>query len=233
VEVVGSVGSRQTVRSVAWPRITPSEEALEVSKDEESRLGDLSDEELMQRFAREDHRAFELLLDRYRQPLFGFLFRYLGRHDKAEDVFQDVFLEVIRARRRYRFGLKFSAWLFSIARNRAVDRLRRDALREMVPLEDPVVSEGSEGNGPGGSMACAQPDPEHVAMGRELERALDVALEKLPDEQREVLWLKETSGLTLPEVARILRISENTAKSRLRYALEKIRAELTRQGYEP
>lgn len=196
-------------------------------------LEGLSDEDLMGRFARGDHDAFELLLDRYRQPLFGFLFRYLGRHDKADDVFQDVFLDVIRARRQYRAELKFSAWLFRIGRNRAVDRLRRDALRELASLDDPMEVEGGDGDCLVGRVACAQPDPERVAMERERARALEAAMGSLPPEQREVLWLKEQSGLSLAEVAQVVGVSENTVKSRLRYALEKIRAELGRQGYEP
>ncbi len=196
-------------------------------------LEKLSDEDLMGRFAHGDNQAFELLLSRYRQQLYGFIYRNLGRHDRADDVFQDVFFEVIRARRQYRPGLKFSAWLFRIARNRAVDRLRRDALREMASLDDPREGEGGDGDGLVGRMACAQPDPERVAMESELARALEVAMDRLPHEQREVLWLKETSGLSLAEVARVVGTSENTVKSRLRYALEKIRAELGRQGYEP
>ncbi len=193
----------------------------------------MSDEDLMGRFAGGDHQAFELLLNRYREPLFGFLFRYLGRQDKADDVFQDVFFEVIRGRGQYRRGFKFSAWLFRIARNRAVDRLRRDALREMASLDDRTEGDGGDGDGLVGRVACAQPDPERIAMERELARALEVALGRLPHEQREVLWLKETSGLSLAEVARVVGTSQNTVKSRLRYALEKIRAELGRQGLEP
>lgn len=196
-------------------------------------LEGLSDEDLMGCFARGDHHAFELLLSRYRERLFGFLFRYLGRHDRADDVFQDVFFEVIRARRRYRPGLKFSAWLFRIARNRAVDRLRRDSWREMASLDDPVEGESTDGDGMVGRVACKQPDPEHVAMERELARALEMAMARLPHEQREVLWLKETSGLSLAEVAQVVGVPENTVKSRLRYALEKIRAELGQQGFEP
>jgi RNA polymerase sigma-70 factor (ECF subfamily) len=187
----------------------------------------------MARFAQSDHGAFEILLARYRQPLFGFLFRYLGRRDKADDVFQDVFLEVIRARRQYRPHLRFSAWLFRIARNRAVDRLRRNGFREMASLDDPLEAEEADGESRVSRVMGSGPNPEEAAADRELGAALEAAVGSLPAQQREVLWLKETSGLTLAEVARIVGVSENTVKSRLRYALEKIRAHLAQRGYEP
>ncbi len=186
----------------------------------------------MCRFARDEHGAFEVLLARYREPIFGFLYRYLGRSDKAEDVFQDVFFEVIRARRSYRAGFKFSAWIFRIARNRAVDRLRRDGFREMVSLQQPLDPQQEEGEGLDGVSSSPYPNPEETALGRELREALEETLERLPAEQREVLWLKEYSGLKIPQVAKLLGVPENTVKSRLRYALGKIREELSSRGYE-
>jgi RNA polymerase sigma-70 factor (ECF subfamily) len=196
-----------------------------------SRVQDLSDEELMARYARGEETAFEVLVSRYRKPLFGFLARYLGRTDKAEDVFQEVFFEVIRVRTRYRPGHRFASWLYRIARNRAVDRLRRNGFREMESLDDPL--EGAGGETRLGTIAGSNPDPEAVVSGGQLAKVLDRALASLPPEQREVLWLKERSGLSLSEVAELLGVSENTVKSRLRYALEKVRSQLLEHGFAP
>jgi RNA polymerase sigma-70 factor (ECF subfamily) len=77
------------------------------------------------------------------------------------------------------------------------------------------------------------PGPEELAQARELEKALEAALMKLPPEQREVFWLKEKSGLTMAEIADMTGVSQNTVKSRLRYALEKLRADLAAQGFRP
>jgi RNA polymerase sigma-70 factor (ECF subfamily) len=196
-----------------------------------SRLGDLPDEELMLRYARDDEPCFEVLLHRYRRPLFSFLYRYLGRADKAEDVFQDVFYEVIRARRRYRPDHRFAAWLFQIARNRAVDRLRRNGLREMPSLDDPLDPQIKGGENKVTMVSGADPDPEEQAQVMQLGGALQQVLMALPPEQREVLWLKEISGLTLAEIARVTGASENTVKSRLRYALEKVRVTMSQMGF--
>ncbi|MEW5724428.1 MAG: RNA polymerase sigma factor [Thermodesulfobacteriota bacterium] len=196
-------------------------------------LTELADEELMARYVKDDEAAFEVLLSRYRRPLFGFLFRYLGRVDKAEDVFQETFFEVIRARKRYRPESKFAAWIFRIARNRAVDRLRRNGFREMESLDAELNPQQPEGDSRLDRVAGKDPDPEELARRNELEEALDEALRQLPEEQRQVFWLKEKAGLTLAEIAELTEVSLNTVKSRLRYALEKLRTDLAARGFRP
>jgi RNA polymerase sigma-70 factor (ECF subfamily) len=197
------------------------------------RLNQLADEELMTLYVKNDEAAFEVLLSRYRRPLFGFLYRYLGQTEKAEEVFQEVFFEVIRARKRYRPEAKFAAWIFRIARNRAVDRLRRDGFRDMESLDVELNPQGQGGETRLSMVAGDGPGPEELAQARELEKALEAALMKLPPEQREVFWLKEKSGLTMAEIADMTGVSQNTVKSRLRYALEKLRADLAAQGFRP
>lgn len=196
------------------------------------RLTELSDEDLMIRYAQGGEAEFEVLLSRFRRPLFGFLCRMLGRTDKAEDVFQEVFYEVIRGRRQYRPDAKFSAWIYRIARNRAVDRLRRDSFREMTSLDELVDQDNENGRTRLTRMEAQAPNPEELMQCLELETAVEKALASLPVEQREVFWLKEKSNLTLAEVAAVTGVSLNTVKSRLRYALEKIRTELTRRGFQ-
>jgi len=187
----------------------------------------------MSRYAAGEEAAFEILLSRYSRPLYSFLCRYLGRADRAEDVFQDVFYEVIRARKSYRPRYRFAPWLFRIGRNRAVDRLRRNGLREMESLDRAANPREEDGDPRVNAIAAGDPNPETLVQGRELGKALEGALAELPTDQREVLWLKEKSGLSLAEIAEISGVSENTVKSRLRYALEKMRAVLAQQGFEP
>ncbi|MFH1135984.1 MAG: RNA polymerase sigma factor [Pseudomonadota bacterium] len=193
----------------------------------------LSDEELMTAYVQGDEAAFEVLLKRFRQPLFGFLFRYLGRADRAEDVFQEVFFEVIRARKRYKPDFKFSAWIFRIARNRAVDRLRRDGFRDMESLDAGLDPRDENSDSRINNLAGEGPNPEEAAGGREFTLALEEIMAGLPPEQREVFWLKERSGLSLAEIADMTGAGQNTVKSRLRYALEKIRDELIERGFTP
>jgi RNA polymerase sigma-70 factor (ECF subfamily) len=193
----------------------------------------MSDEELMARYAKGHEQAFELLFSRYYRPMFSFLYRYLGHFDKAEDVLQEVFYEVIRARKRYRPKYKFASWFFRIGRNRAVDRLRRNGLRQMQSLDKPLNPRKQESESQLAMVPAETPNPEGVAQGLELEEAVTAALASLPPEQSEVFWLKEKSGLTLAEIADLTGVSDNTVKSRLRYALEKIRAHLSQQGFTP
>jgi RNA polymerase sigma-70 factor (ECF subfamily) len=197
------------------------------------RLHTLSDEELMVRYAKGDEAAFEMILSRYTRPLFGFLCRYLGGVDRAEDVFQEVFYEVIRGRRSYRPRYRFAAWLFRIGRNRAVDRLRRNGVRKTESLDHPANPHDNEGEAQVAKIVTDDPDPESEAQSLELGKALEAALASLPADQREVFWLKERSGLSVGEIAVITGVSQNTVKSRLRYALEKLRAILVQQGFAP
>lgn len=197
------------------------------------RMTDLADEELMALYVRDEEAAFEVLVSRYKQPLFGFLYRYLGQVDKAEDVFQEVFYEVIRARKRYRPEAKFSSWIFRIARNRAVDRLRRDGFRDMESLNEQIEFHEHEGETRLDRVEDGEPGPEALASAHEIEMAVKDALAQLPPEQREVFWLKERSGLTTNEIAEITNVSTNTVKSRLRYALEKLRMKLDERGFRP
>jgi RNA polymerase sigma-70 factor (ECF subfamily) len=196
-------------------------------------MTDLADEELMALYVRDEEAAFEVLVSRYKQPLFGFLYRYLGQVDKAEDVFQEVFYEVIRARKRYRPEAKFSSWIFRIARNRAVDRLRRDGFRDMESLNEQIEFHEHEGETRLDRVEDGEPGPEALASAHEIEMAVKDALAQLPPEQREVFWLKERSGLTTNEIAEITNVSTNTVKSRLRYALEKLRMKLDERGFRP
>lgn len=199
----------------------------------QTRLNELADEELMAKYVGNEEAAFEVLLARYKRPLFGFLFRYLGRADKAEDVFQEVFYEVIRARKKYRPNAKFASWIFRIARNRAVDRLRRNGFREMESLDEQINPGQHAGESKLSRVPDSEPNPEEAVYNSEIEDALNKALAELPPEQREVFWLKEKTGMTLAEIAEMTGVSQNTVKSRLRYALEKIRTDLAARGFKP
>jgi RNA polymerase sigma-70 factor (ECF subfamily) len=182
-------------------------------------MGSDDDAELMQRYAGGDMRAFELLYARHR----GALYRYLARHARdteiANDLFQEVWSKVISNRARYEPRAKFRTFLFRIAHNAFVDHYRRASLR---PKQD--SPEGQE-------WEEVLPAPEHhsphvVAENDELFQRYRTALNALPAEQREVFLLYEESGLSLEEIGAITGVGMETAKSRLRYALTKLRAAL-------
>ncbi|MBP6626712.1 MAG: RNA polymerase sigma factor [Arenimonas sp.] len=175
-----------------------------------------TDEELMLAYAAGDVTAFQGLYSRHRGPLFRHLSRQLRDPALAEEFFQDVWQRVIAARDRYRPDAKFSTWLYQIAHNRMGDHWRALAHR-------PAAPEDAE------ERAAQVPDPEtpeRALSAFEERRRLQRALEELPQDQREVVLLRLEQELSLEEIGEITGVGRETVKSRLRYAMDKLRARL-------
>lgn len=175
-----------------------------------------SDEALMLAYAAGAALAFEQLYARHRGPLHRFLQRQLRNPALAEEMFQDVWQRVIAARVGWRPEAAFATWLYRIAHNRLNDHWRAQKHRPPVP---PDADE----------RAARVPDPhtpERTLSEFEQRRRLQCALDELPDEQREVLLLRLEQELTLEEIGRITGVGRETVKSRLRYAMDKLRARL-------
>lgn len=182
-------------------------------------LESLDDHALMLRYGCEgDMAAFELLYGRYKGPLYRYLLRQCGDPDAAQDLYQEVWSKVIKARAQYRPTGKFAAWLFRLARNCLADRARRARRRPGDTWYEAIDDRSVEGQERG---------PE---ADRELEEAaakLRVALDELAPEQRDAFLLHQESGLTLEEIGRVSGVGRETVKSRLRYAVARLRARLT------
>jgi RNA polymerase sigma-70 factor (ECF subfamily) len=185
-----------------------------------------TDEALMAAFAGGDARAFEQLVGRHQRGVFNFLLRSVGNRAKAEELLQEVFLRVVRSKARYQASAKFTTWLYSIARNLSIDASRRARFRDHTSLDAP--RRGSDGNSaPMVAQLPAQTVPtDEAAEAPTIRKRLAEAVQALPDEQREVFLLRQLSGLSFREIADTVGIPENTVKSRMRYALEKLRGEL-------
>ncbi len=171
-----------------------------------------------------DSRAFALLLERHRRPIFNFLLRSVGDTTHAEDLLQDVFLRVVRGAEGYQKQAKFTTWLYTIARNLCVDAQRRGKFRKAASLD--ASNDGADGE-EGTPLLDRIPDgqlgTERQAIGRELRGKLEDAIARLPHEQREVFLMREVSGMAFKEIAEVIGCPENTVKSRMRYALERLR----------
>jgi len=182
----------------------------------------------MLRFQAGDARAFEVLVRRHRTPVFSFLLRLTGDRGRAEDLCQEAFLKVVKASAGWQERARFTTWLFSIARNLAVDEARRMSFRRAEPL-----GAGKAGDPPRPDPASDAPAPDALADAALVRPRLEAALAALPPEQREVFLLREHAGLRFAEIAEVTGAPENTVKSRMRYALEALRAELAARGIGP
>lgn len=188
------------------------------------------DDMLMAAYARGDAAAFERLYARHRQGLYRFLRRLLGRTHAAQldEVFQDTWLRVVQARDRWQpQGASFRTWLFTLANHRAIDLLRR-AGREVAL--DAFEGEDGEPWQPDAAAWQHWPAPaastlqvDELAFWRRAGERLLECLEQLPLPQRSAFLLHHDDGLALDDVARALEVGFETAKTRLRYAMSKLR----------
>jgi len=175
-----------------------------------------SDEALMRAWVDGEVTAFDQLYSRHRGRLYRFLLRQLRDQAMADELFQDVWQRVIAARVGWKPEAAFSTWLFRIAHNRLADHWRASSYRPPAPAD-------------ADERAARIPDPdtpERTLSEFEQRRLLQLALDALPAEQREVLLLRLEQELTLEEIGAITGVGRETVKSRLRYAMEKLRARL-------
>ena len=192
-----------------------------------------ADEVLLQAYRAGDVRAFERLVARYEKPIWNFLRRFVADAATAEDLLQEVFLRVVKSADEWRGAAKFSTWLYTIARNLTVDQSRRAVHRNAASLDGPAHA-GSESTA---TLHDRLPSPDRraddLASDRETKRRIDEAVAGLPAEQREVFLMREVMEMPFAEIATAVGASEPTVKSRMRYALEKLRAALVELGGEP
>jgi RNA polymerase sigma-70 factor (ECF subfamily) len=167
------------------------------------------DEELMNRYRDGDAHAFEVLYTRHKGPLYRYLLRQCGAAALAEELFQDVWMKLIRARERYEARAKFTTYLYHLAHNRLIDHYRRAKAGVPISYDDDPDSDARE--------------PDNELDRRRLGQRLLEQIAALPEAQREAFLLREESGLSLEQIAEVTGVNAETAKSRLRYALTKLR----------
>ena len=181
-----------------------------------------SDEELVEACQAGEASAFDVLVARWEDRIRGAAYRFLGSEEEARDVAQEAFLKAYRALGSFKREARFSSWLYQIATNLCRDRLRRRRTRSAVSLEEleeagPVIVE-------------TRPGAHELLQQMDLARAVRRAVHALPEEQREVVILKEYQGLTFLEIAQSLDVPISTVKTRLYRGLGQLRLRLEREG---
>jgi RNA polymerase sigma-70 factor (ECF subfamily) len=178
---------------------------------------------------RGDRDAFGALMARYQNRLYRYLLRWVREPAAAEDLFQQTWLRVVENIRRFDPNRNFDAWLFAVARNLAIDHLRRyrpDSLEEPAGEALPVIER----------FATDTPGALERVLRSEQAAFVQKALESQPPVYREVLSLRFEEEMKLEEIAEVLAIPLSTVKSRLGRALERMRASLLRlqpEGLKP
>ncbi len=194
---------------------------------------DPDDDTLMRAFAQGDARAFERLYARHHAALYRFVRRVLGREagTQADEVFQDTWLRVVHARERWApQGATFRTWLFTLAHHRAIDVLRKSGREVTLDRPDderepwqPAADAPAWQAWPAAASPAAAGAVEDQAFWRAAGQRLLDCLDALPAVQRSAFLLHHEDGLALDELARALKVGFETAKSRLRYAMSKLR----------
>ncbi len=163
----------------------------------------------IERAARGDERAWEVIVRAYTRRIYNFAYSYLNDHFEAEDITQEVFFKVYLNLKNFRSGSNFNAWIYSIAKNLIIDKLRqRKRRQEEVPLQS--------------DQAVSSSDPaEEYRRKRDIE-LVRKAISMLPEEFREIIILRDVNELSYEEISAILNLPMGTVKSRINRARLKL-----------
>jgi RNA polymerase sigma-70 factor, ECF subfamily len=186
----------------------------------------LTDAQLIRAARSGDRAAFTALVHRHEETVYRFAFKMCRDREKAEETLQDTFISVFRKLHTFDGKSKFSTWLYSVVTNNCLMKLRR---RKLQGLEDPLEVYDDPPHGERGAhrqIASPEESPAEILMTKELKGALDAAIKKLPVEYRAVFVLRDIEGNSNEETARILKISVEATKSRLRRARAFLRNQL-------
>lgn len=184
-----------------------------------------TDEELVAAVQGGDSSAFDELVRRWERKIRGAAYRVVGSEEEARDVTQEAFLKAYRGLAGFKNEARFSSWLYQIALNLSRDKLRRRKLRDHASL-DAMEADGH----PSPALVSRAPDAHAQFQRNDLARRVAAAVAALPDDQREVIVLKEYQDLTFVEIAEVLELPVSTVKTRLYRGLTLLRERLEQQG---
>ena len=173
-----------------------------------------------------DQEAFEALVSRYKKSLFGLIYHYVGEYHEAHDVLQQVWLQLYLSLATLRQHVQIKPWLFTVARNRSLDVLRR---RRLLSFSD--IEAGNEEYEAASldTIPDTCPTPEELAERHDLQLYIQQAIQALPHKYRSVVLLYYGDQLSFPEIGRALNMPDSTVKSRFYRAKPLLRAALTTQ----
>ncbi|MFA5747207.1 MAG: sigma-70 family RNA polymerase sigma factor [Candidatus Paceibacterota bacterium] len=177
-------------------------------------MQDLSDKELIEKYLKGDEKALEFLISRYLKTVYGFVYRFAGNEQDAEDITQESFVKAWGSIKKFDRKKSFKSWIFKIARNTAIDLLRK---KKTVPFSK---FDGEDGkNAIIETLADTGPLAQEIFERKSIAQEITVALSELPLKYKAVFSLRHDSDLSFQEIAESLDEPVNTVKSRYRRAL--------------
>lgn len=170
-------------------------------------MNNLLDEDLARRAQQGDQDAFEVLVKRYEKQIFSMAYRLIGDYDEAADLAQEAFLRIYRMLDRYDPEKRFFSWMYRVAQNTCLNALARRPAN-VVPVEqaEEYFSDTEPGN---------TPEPEQNYLNQELRQNIDRAISELPDNYRDVVYLRYIEDLSYQQIAELLTLPLSTVETRL------------------
>ena len=180
-----------------------------------------TDENLLLEAVRGDEISFTQLVNRWEKKIFGFVFRYTGNREDSQDVVQNTFIKAYSNLDKLQDPASFPAWIYRIALNECRIRFRKG--KRIRSIEIPLREGEAVQSVNSGISGVVTVTPEQVVSGREDLKRLSTAFYRLPEEQREVILMREYQGLLFREISEVLEVPLSTVKSRLYLGLKTLR----------
>ena len=192
----------------------------------------LTPEELLEMYVSGDDEAFCVLVEVIGKRLLGFITRFTGDYHIAEDVFQTVLLKLATHAKSYDNRANLNTWIYAIARNACIDALKAQSKYQQLIIETGRSDDAGEDEVDTAilQILCRSLPPLDQLTVEELGRRIATAVTALPEPQREVFLLREDADLSMDEISRIVNCSKETVKSRMRYAINKLRINLKKEA---
>ncbi|MGY8786754.1 MAG: RNA polymerase sigma factor [Fidelibacterota bacterium] len=179
-----------------------------------------TDEELIARFQDGDEQAYVELVNRYRNKLMSFIYRFVNDMEQAEDIVQDALLKLFTHKHYYKSIAKFSTWIYTIAGNLAKTELRKKKTRKVTSLSHMGLEDKDY------ELPSVAPESDDVIQGEYIEKKIQAAIQKLPLHFRTVTILRDIQELSYEEISKIVDVPLGTVKSRINRARLQLQKDL-------
>lgn len=170
------------------------------------------EEKLIEQCKQGDIESFELLIKDYQQLAFNIAYRMLGNTEDAKDASQDAFIKIFKSIQSFKGNSSFSTWMYRIVSNTCLDELRKRKKHQSYSYDNPIKTEDGEMNR---NIPASENSPEEIINRKESQQLIQNAINKLSDQNKAVIVLRDIKGFSYEQISEILDCPEGTIKSRI------------------